>query len=115
MLLIWPLPALLCTVGMSGGPATFCPATGLGPLDGRQLSAAVVSCLLLPILFVDIRKGLSRLSAVGLSSCLLVIAVTLGLLALDPRRAALPQQVGRVADAGVAGPLGRTEPWLCIL
>ncbi|KAL4447326.1 hypothetical protein ABPG77_007359 [Micractinium sp. CCAP 211/92] len=65
---------------------------GLGPLDGRQLSAAVVSCLLLPILFVDIRKGLSRLSAVGLSSCLLVIAVTLGLLVLDPRRAALPQQ-----------------------
>lgn len=65
---------------------------GLGPLNGRQLAAGGVSCLLLPILFVDIRRGLSRLSAVGLSSCLLVIVLTLALLVLDPRRAALPQQ-----------------------
>ncbi|KAL4443562.1 hypothetical protein ABPG75_011299 [Micractinium tetrahymenae] len=65
---------------------------GLGLLSTRQLAAAVVSWLLLPILFVDIRKGLSRLSAVGLSSCLLVIAMTLALLALDPHRTALPQQ-----------------------
>lgn len=84
-----------CPLGGSQGVPvpTFLDCAGLGPLNARQLAAAVVSGLLLPILFVDIRRGLSRLAVVGLSSCLLVIAMTLALLVLDPRRAALPQQV----------------------
>jgi len=58
-----------------------------------QLSAAVVSCLLLPILFVDIRRGLSRLSAIGLSSSGLVVVLVSALLFLDPQRQAMAQQV----------------------
>jgi hypothetical protein len=57
-----------------------------------QLAAAVSALLLLPLLFIDLRR-LSWLSMIGLTSSGLVIAMVLSLLWLDPHRTAMPQQV----------------------
>ncbi|PSC72470.1 Vacuolar amino acid transporter 1 [Micractinium conductrix] len=64
---------------------------GLGPFSSTQLAAAVCSCALLPVLFIDIRQGLARLSAVGLASSGLVVLLVGALLLLDPRRGAMEQ------------------------
>jgi hypothetical protein len=106
---LWP-------VHTAGGPPllpTYLPTclptwpSGLGPLGPMQLAAAVSALLLLPLLFIDLRR-LSWLSMIGLTSSGLVTAMVLSLLWLDPHRAAMPQQVRRqeacrpAAGAGTA-------------
>ena len=67
-------------------------------------AAALATLLLLPLLFVDLRR-LSRLSVVGLASSGLVVVMVAALLGLDPRRTAMAQQVGRGA---------RLVPWCAV-
>lgn len=108
LLLLLLLPDGRCSTASfsAAKPWRFLPSTlhalfppvfpvGLGPLSALQLAASVVSLLLLPLLFVDVRKGLSRLSAAGLASCGLLITMVLALLFIDPHREGIPQQVRR--------------------
>ena len=88
---------LPCTPPLHTAPA------GLGPFSSTQLAAAVCSCALLPVLFIDIRQGLARLSAVGLASSGLVVLLVGALLLLDPRRGAMEQARRKVAGAGRGG------------
>lgn len=73
-----------------------------------QLAALASTGLQLPLLFVDLKR-LSRLAVAGLASSLLVVLMTLSLLAVDPRREAMPQQPPpghHLASAGIIQAVG---------
>jgi hypothetical protein len=59
-----------------------------------QLAAVAASCAMAPTLFIRNFKGLAGMSLLGFSSSVLVTAVVLSLLPLDPHRTRMPQQVG---------------------
>lgn len=67
------------------------PSEGLGPLRPMHLAAGISTACLLPLLLIELTQ-LSRLSVLGSTSTLLVIAMVLALLGLDPSRQAMPQQ-----------------------
>jgi predicted PurR-regulated permease PerM len=75
-------------------PRAFLPfLPGLGPLlSPTHWAALLATLLLLPLLFVDLKR-LSRLSIVGLCSSGLVVLLVLALLGLDPQRKGMLQQV----------------------
>ena len=90
------LPQLICgTSGRSWSkalPPPLPPPAGLGPLGALHLAAGITTAALLPLLFVELRR-LGPLSGAGVAATGLVLGMVLSLLALDPHRAALPQQV----------------------
>lgn len=80
-------------------PLTLCAApAGLGPLRPMHLAAGISTACLLPLLLIELTQ-LSRLSVLGSTSTLLVIAMVLALLGLDPSRQAMPQQARRAGWA----------------
>ena len=57
-----------------------------------HLAAGLTTAALLPLLFIELRR-LGPLSGAGVAATGLVLAMVLALLALDPHREAMPQQV----------------------
>lgn len=66
-----------------------------------HLAAGISTACLLPLLLIELTQ-LSRLSMLGSTSTLLVIAMVLALLGLDPSRQAMPQQVRGAEGVGRA-------------
>ncbi|KAL4428159.1 hypothetical protein ABPG75_002248 [Micractinium tetrahymenae] len=84
------------------------PSEGIGPLRPMHLAAGISTACLLPLLLIELAQ-LSRLSVLGSTSSLMVIALALALLGLDPSRQAMPQQPppGRhAASIGVLQSIG---------
>lgn len=85
-----------------------CPHAGIGPLHPNQLAALLSCAVLLPLLFIDLRR-LSRFSLLGSLSTAGVVCLVLALLAIDPQRSAMPQQPPpprHVASLGLVQSLG---------
>lgn len=68
-------------------------AAGLWGYTPLQLAALASSACMAPTLLFRHFKSMSRLSMLGFSSSVLVVAVMLSLLPLDPHREHMPQQV----------------------
>ncbi|KAL4858773.1 Translation initiation factor IF-2 [Chlorella vulgaris] len=84
------------------------PSEGIGPLHPNQLAALLSCAVLLPLLFIDLRR-LSRFSLLGSLSTAGVVCLVLALLAIDPQRSAMPQQPPpprHVASLGLVQSLG---------
>ena len=63
-------------------------------------AALMTTVALAPVMCIGKLDGLSWLSALGVSSSLLVVGVVLSLRVLDPDRSRMPQQVRRPARGG---------------
>ena len=73
-----------------------------------HLSAAITTSVLLPLLFIELRR-LAPLSMLGSAATALVLCMVLGLLVIDPHREAMPQQLWLVRGRSGSGVLWSLE------
>ena len=72
--------------------------TGLLGLDPFHLAVLTITIAVLPLLFIPSFKGLSWLSLIGCCSTVVVVVTVAAVVALDPLRKHMPQQVSKCSS-----------------